>query len=283
MSAPIALTVPIILESAKLAQGYAAIDRAKKQFLYGGIVNNLMPEKIYLIRKGIQKRYDINPTDSTLTGTADYLWSLLGIYGLRALNALGQGGGEVIIIPTGSGGTVISIAAQIVELIVGDASQANPVGSPTPADGDMVVTLNYKVLPNSENIFYQGVPVRLYPANDFNYIPIYGSTTTTYTFSQPLTDLYSLKFDFFKITSESNGGTGTIGNGLQAVYVASPTTGNTLTVVELGTFMFASVRGATYSNNVNEITQSGTSLDFTNVGGTVAGEVYLIFYYPSLV
>src|SRR6478609_1617241 len=138
MAAPTTLTVNTILECAKLAQGYSAIDRAKKNTLYGGLINNLMPEKIYFVRKSIQHRYDISPNDSTLLGTSNYLWSLLGVYGLRALSALGQGGGEVIIIPTGSGGTVISIAGQIVELVVGDPSQAIPSGSPTPSDGDTV-------------------------------------------------------------------------------------------------------------------------------------------------
>ncbi len=510
MAAPTALTVPTILESAKLAQGYAAIDRAKKQFLYGGIINNLMPEKIYLIRKSIQNVYTkaqfsanatasititsvpndgynievfvtdpaygsislgsyikssgdttttilaasiadelalnsygyvvssnvnivsitartgigssingnnlavtatttdehnakaffgparvitgtvftttaddpdlgtitlsvytqqagdttqdifianlkasidtniygyttlasgsnafyivaptgygatINGNDAiiawnastesgafiggvsqigiipnTLTqfsggvtetasgsgfvGAANYLWSLLGVYGLRALSALGQAGGEVIVIPTGSAGVVISIAGQIVELVVNIPSEANPSGSPTPNDGDMVVTLNYRVMPNSENIFYQGVIVKKYgegATSDFYYIPIYGATTTTYTFKYPLSEGFALKFDFMKIVSEGSGGTGTLGNGLQAVYVVAPTTGNTLTVGELGTFMFASIRNQTWDSGV--ITQTGQDLDLTNVGGAIAGEIYLIFYYPSV-
>ncbi len=215
--------------------------------------------------------------DPTLIVTANYLWSLLGVYGLRALSAIGQGGSEVIVIPTG-GGTVINIAGQIVELVVGDSSQANPAGSPTPADGDIIVTLNYKVMPNTENVYYQGVPVLLYPASDFNYIAVYGSSTTTYYFSQTLSAGFRLKFDFMKIVSESSGGSGTISNGLQAVYVLATSTQNTITVPELGTFMFAQIRGATYDTSV--ITQTGTSLDLSAVGGAVASESYLIFYYP---
>ncbi len=508
MAAPVALTVPTILESAKLAQGYAAIDRAKKQYLYGGIINNLMPEKIFLIRKSIQNVYDRQSVDSNATssititsvpndgynievfvtdptygsislgsyskvsgdttttilaesitaqlalnsygyvvtsilnvigitarigstingnnlvvtattisevraksffgpgpvttgtvftttaddpdlgtitlsvytqqvadatpatftsnlmasidtniygystlassptsfyivapigygatingnlaiiawnasteqgafvggvteigiipntltqfsggvtgtannasfvGTANYLWSLLGVYGLRGLNALGQGGGEVIVIPTGSAGTVISIAGQVVELVVGDPSQANPAGSPTPNDGDTSVMLNYRVMPDSENIFYQGVIVKKYgtgAVGDNYYIPMYGTTTTTYTFRDALTNGFALKFDFMKIVSESSGGTGTLGNGLQAVYIVAPTTGNTLTVGELGTFMFMSLRNQTWDTSV--ITQTGQNLDLTAIGGITTGEVALIFYYPSL-
>ncbi len=280
MAAPTALTVPTILDCAKIGVGYAATDRAKKNSLLGGLINNLMPEKIYLIWKSIQPIFDVNPNDPTLKETTNYLWSLLGVYGLRALNALGQGGGEVIIIPTGSGGIVISIAGQIVELVVGDPSQANPTGAPTPNDGDTIVTLNYKVMPSSENIFYQGVPVKLYPDTDFWYVPIYGDTTTTYTFRDPLVDGFALKFDFMKITGESSGGTGSLSSGLQAIYVVAQTTGDTLTVVELGTFMFLSLRNQTW--DTSSITQTGTSLDLSLIGGITAGEVALIFYYPSL-
>ena len=276
MAAPTTLTVPIILQCAELCEGYSAQSRATKNALYGGVINELMPEKIYLLRRSIQYQYDIDPTNPTLLGSANYLWSLL-VYGYRALAALGQGGGEVIIVV--NGGTVVSITSQVVQLVVGDASQANPSGSPTPNAGDTVVTLNYKVLPDSENIFYAGVVVPKYNASDFWYVPNYGSTTTTYTFRDALQDGFALKFDFLKIVSEgSGGGTGT-GNGLQAVFVTAPTTQDTLTVAELGTFVSITANNST--NYPPEVTQSGTDLNLANIGGAIAGTVYLVIYYPQ--
>ncbi len=279
MANPTILTVPTILQVAPLAGGFAAKDRAVSK-LNGGAIEPLLPDKIFFVWKRVQNRYDKDPTDTSLRATANTLWTLLGKYGLQALDSLGQGGGEVIIVPTGSAGTVISIQGQIVELVVGDPSQANPTGAPTPNDGDTTVTLNFKVMPNTENIFYNGVPVKLYPDTDFWYVPIYGATTTTYTFRDPLTDGFALKFDFMKITNQSSGGTG-VGNGLQAVYVTATTTSNTLTVDELGTFMFMSLRNQSWDAST-PITQTGTSLDLTAIGGINAGEVALIFYYPSL-
>ncbi len=277
MAAPTTLTVSTILECAKLAQGYAAMDRATKNTLYNGLINNLMPEKIYLVRKPIQHRYDIDPTDPTLVPYSAYLWSLLEVYGLRALNALGQGGGEVIVIPTGSAGTVITISGQIVELVVGDASQANPAGSPTPNDGDTVVTLNYKVMPSTENIFMEGVPVNLYSptATDNYYIPIYGSSTTTYTFRDPLTADFRLKFDFMKIVGTSSGG---ISTGLQATVVNVITSGSSITVPELGTFVSLSYNGGSYY--APTVTQSGQTLDLSQLGNDFNGETLIVFYYP---
>jgi hypothetical protein len=82
-----------------------------------------------------------------------------------------------------------------VELTVGNAGAANPPGAPTPANGATDVIINFKVQQNSETIFYQGIPVRFAPANDFNYSVTYGPTTTTYKFSEPLTGGFVLKFN----------------------------------------------------------------------------------------
>lgn len=272
-------TLPIatILQAAKLAQGYAAVDRARKNFLYGGIVNELMPEKIYLIRKSVQYQFSINPSNETLRGTANYLWTLCGVYGLRALNALGMGGGSVIV--TTSGGSVTSVTWDKVQFVIGDSSQSIPDTLAAPNGGDTVVVLPYRIVPKSEVVFYQGAPVKLYPSNDFNFIATYGTTDTTYTFSSALTDGFGLEFDFVKIVSSTTN-TNLFGNSLQSIPVIAPSDGNTLIVGVLGLFVLAIKQAIPYDTNY--ITQTGTSLDFTNVGGVVAGEVITIFYYPSV-
>lgn len=271
-------TLPIatILQAAKLAQGYAAVDRTRKNFLYGGVVNDLMPEKIYLVRKSIQHQYDINPSNTTLRGTSNYLWTLCGIYGLRALNSLGMGGGSVVIITTG--GQVVSVEWDKVQFVIGDSSQSIPDTLPAPNNGDTVVTLPYRIVPKSEVVFYQGAPVKLYPSNDFNFIAAYGATTTTYTFSSPLTDGFGLEFDFAKIVSQSSAGGTITGNALQSIAVTVLSTGNTLIVPQLGTFVSAIQGNMIY--DINYISQIGTSLDFTNVGGVFAGQIITVFYYP---
>ena len=95
---------------------------------------------------------------------------------------------------TGGGGGGGAFA--IVELVVNDPTQANPAGAPTPADQATQVTLNYKVIPNSETIFYQGVIVRKSPSFDFSYTPQYLPTTTNYLFNYPLNAGALLKFNF---------------------------------------------------------------------------------------
>lgn len=96
------------------------------------------------------------------------------------------------IIETGTGAAVFGI----VELTIGDPASANPASAPTPAAGATQATLNYKVIPNSEAIFYQGIIVRKSPSFDFSYTPQYLPTTTKYIFNYPLNDGYVLKFNF---------------------------------------------------------------------------------------
>lgn len=278
------LSVTTILQAAKIAQGYSAIDRATKSSLFGGYVPDLLPEKIYLIRRSIQHQYDINQQNTTLRGTSNYLWSLLGVYGLRALSAMGLGGGTVIV--TTAGGVVVSIVPDKVQLVVGDGSQSIPNSIAAPMAGAFTITLPYQIVPKSEIIFYQGVDVKLFPSNDFNYVASYGATTTTYTFYNDSSTLasftngFGFEFNFDRIVSTSSGGGTSFANALQAINLIVPSSGNTLIVSQLGTFIAAIQNNISYNNS--QIAQTGTSLDFTSVGGVFAGDTITVFYYPSL-
>lgn len=126
MSNPTILSIPTILECAKLAESYACVDRAKKNALFGGFISNLLAEKIYLIRRPVQNRYDKNPTDISLRDTSNYLWSLLGVYGLKALNSLEAGG--VIVAPASDIGSYLVQLRNYPQIIVGDAG-ALPLGA----------------------------------------------------------------------------------------------------------------------------------------------------------
>jgi hypothetical protein len=111
-----------------------------------------------------------------------------------------------------------------------------------------------------------------------SFIATYSTGQYTIVWNQGLSAGMLVQIEYpIKVTLVSQQTSGT-GQGLQALYVTAITTGNTLTVSQLGTFMFAQVRGATYDTSV--ITQTGQDLDLTNVGGVTVGESILIFYYP---
>lgn len=73
----IQLTVPQILQIAKVCQYLTIVDSHTKQVLKGGDLNQRQARLIYIVRKSVQHRYDLNSADPTLTATSNYLFSLL--------------------------------------------------------------------------------------------------------------------------------------------------------------------------------------------------------------
>lgn len=67
---------------------YLAANDLPKRGLYAGGKNILLPQKIYNIGKTVERIYDADPNDSTLPLTANFLWTLCGIYGEQAASVL---------------------------------------------------------------------------------------------------------------------------------------------------------------------------------------------------
>lgn len=92
-----------IINIAKISQYLAAADAAKGS-LFG---ERKIPETakiLYMERKAVEWLYNLDPTNSSLTGTANYLYSLCRGYNLEAQNILNIGGGGSISPITPSGG-----------------------------------------------------------------------------------------------------------------------------------------------------------------------------------
>lgn len=121
--------VPTIVQIRPIAQYLVQIDIAKRG-LFGGGINNQWARKIYLIGKSVQRVYDSDPTNNTLYKTADFLYSLLGIWGLRAQTILNNGGGSGSVSPVSptsakplpldfevSGGSIISSGQSTINIL----------------------------------------------------------------------------------------------------------------------------------------------------------------------
>ena len=90
-------TVPDIIEIAQLSQPLAA-NYIQKRGLYGGGIDRKLPRLLYMVRKTVEKRYDQDPSDSTLVKTANYLYALCAPFNLEAQNMLAGGGGGTILL-----------------------------------------------------------------------------------------------------------------------------------------------------------------------------------------
>ncbi len=90
-----AFTVPQIIAIAKVSEYLSLLDVSKGS-LFGKRVAPETPNVLYMERKAVEWLYDLDPTDSSLVGTANYLYSLCRGYGLKAQNIINNGGGGSI-------------------------------------------------------------------------------------------------------------------------------------------------------------------------------------------
>lgn len=77
MTPAIQLTTAQILQIAKVCQYLTIVDSHTKTVFKGGDLNQQQARLIYIVRKSVQNRYDLNPADPTLIQTGNYLFSLL--------------------------------------------------------------------------------------------------------------------------------------------------------------------------------------------------------------
>jgi len=180
---------------------------------------------------------------------------------------------------TGSGIIPDTFTLIRVQFRVGVPTSILPSGYPIMNDGDTVYIIPVPVVDDSELVFYMGVPVDRYVPDDTNpdfyYEISYGALNAVITFSQPVSIYSGVKINFMQNISNAS-----FNGGLQSVEITAPTTGNTLTVAALAskTFVTATTGTQAFINDVSQVTQSGTVLDFTAVGGVTAGQKITIFY-----
>lgn len=86
-----ALTVADILNIAKISQYLATLD-VEKGSLFGKRVVPETPQILYNERKAVEWLYDLDPADTSLIETSNYLYALCRGYNLQAQQISGTGG-----------------------------------------------------------------------------------------------------------------------------------------------------------------------------------------------
>lgn len=95
------MTVAEIIEIAEISQFMAANDIANNGLYTGGGAYKRLPRHLYLVRKNVQRMYELDPTDDTLTATSNYLLALCGKYRFAAQSVMG-GTGTIASISSGA-------------------------------------------------------------------------------------------------------------------------------------------------------------------------------------
>ena len=84
-------SIATIISIYPVAQYLATVDIHKRR-LFGGGVDVELPNKIRNIGLSVERIYNDNPSDTSLTKTANYLYALLGKYGAQAQAVSGIAG-----------------------------------------------------------------------------------------------------------------------------------------------------------------------------------------------
>ena len=177
-----------IITYAKISQYLAANDISTNNMFKGRSLVPKLSRLIYIVRKQVESRYNLDPTDSTLDATANYLYALCGKYINRAKLIVGSGGTGTIINPANQ--VISTILSRNIEFRIGD------VGAPMVA-GETSIVLNYPfVLNASAVVTLDGVDLPIGASDRISFIPTYGLLTLTITFNQAVTNnqLYSIRF-----------------------------------------------------------------------------------------
>lgn len=91
------------IQIAKVSQYLSSQDVAKGD-LFSQRRDVNLPKKLYMERMAVEWMYNMDPNDSSLEGTSNYLYALCGRYAALAAAIIAGGGGGSIINPVVPGG-----------------------------------------------------------------------------------------------------------------------------------------------------------------------------------
>lgn len=135
-------TIAEIIDIAKICQYLSFIDY-KNRGLYGAGVDPKLPRKLYCIRSNVEWLYNLDPTNDTLIGTANYLYALCVPYSGQAQIILDSGGaGGIIINPsTGQPSNLRAINLPFEIGVTSSPVVINGVNVTLPNPGDNTLTI----------------------------------------------------------------------------------------------------------------------------------------------
>lgn len=120
-----ALSTQQKLDIASISEYLSAVD-IKSKGLFGGGVPIDLPDKIYKIRKSIAYWYALDPTDTTLVSTSNYLLALCGLYGLEAQGIVTSAG---TIATVSSSSSTIPLPLQFIVAASGNSLNNGDTGA----------------------------------------------------------------------------------------------------------------------------------------------------------
>lgn len=193
-------TVSSIIQIAKVCQYLAADDESTKNLFVGRYFREGLSNLIRIVRRSVEWLNAYQPSNSTLTAKANYLYSLCQPFVGQATFIINGGGTGTIINP--NTGLQSTIAAIFLEFTVGVTSSPQIVNGvnvtlPSPGGNQIVLPLS-DVLNNSISVIKDGTDLPVGATDRTAFTPIYLANSVTITLGPAGTvfntnDLYVIK------------------------------------------------------------------------------------------
>ena len=185
-----AYTTAETLQIADICQFLAKDSESQGQLLRGGYSRNGLSRLIYIVKSSVNWLYTYNPSDSTLLGKANYLFSLCQPFVGQALQIIGSGGSGTIVNP--ATGVVSTIQEVLLQFIVGTTPSpviVNGVSVTLPTDGQSQIILPLpNILNNSITVTKDNSPLPIGLSGRDSFTPIYTTPSVTINMNDPFTN-----------------------------------------------------------------------------------------------
>src|SRR6266536_231614 len=182
-----AYTTSEVLDIAKIC-GYLAADNQSMGYLFrGGYERSGLSRLIYICRSSIQWLLDYNPSDPTLLGKSNYLFSLCQPFVGQALQIQGSGGTGIIVNPaTGVISTIVIVYLEFIVGVTASPQLVNGVNVTLPVDGESQMILPIPdVLNKSMGVTKDNVPLPIALNDRESFTPIYTTPSVTISVNVP--------------------------------------------------------------------------------------------------
>jgi hypothetical protein len=187
-------SVPQIINIAK-ASLYLASNDVQKGYLYSPRVIPESPKMIYMELKAVEWMYNLDPANSSLTGTANYLYSICRGYNLEAQTIVSGGGGTLYIYQEDNLTTNYDLylagvpnVGDEVSVTMEDSLSTISTFTYTAVSGDTAVTIMNNLVavinasPDFNAIYTTGIHPFISVQSNYGLTTVTGSSTINYAF-----------------------------------------------------------------------------------------------------
>jgi len=176
------IDIPLFIQYGNICSYLAASDFATQNLFKGGNLRTDLPSRLDVATAVVERRYNLDPNDTSLVSKGNYLYQLCGKYIQQAKVIIANMGQGTIVNP--ANGAVSTLQPVYLQFRVGVTSSpqvVNGVNVTIPSNGGNSVVLPLTYILASLEVTLDGVEVPINDSLQTSYNPIYTNNSATIT------------------------------------------------------------------------------------------------------